>query len=779
MTPALLLLLALVSAPPPASDAAGPSFLRELSETRGYRAGLPSRATVTPGGAEAIFLRSGPRSGVMSLFATDVASGKTRELITAETLLASEPEELSDAEKARLERQRITARGITHYELALDGRIILASLGGRLYAVDRTTGEKRRMPLPQGALDPRLSPDGEKVAFVSGGELHVLDIAAGKARALTSGATEWKTHGLAEFVAQEEMDRREGYWWSPDSRSLAFEEADDTEVEKLSIQDPARPERRPVQFAYPRAGRQNTRVRMGVVGVDGGAPVWIDWDREAYPYLAQVRWQKGAPPLLVVQNRAQTEEAVLRADPASGKTSVLLVEKDAAWLNLNDGALRWMPDGSGFLWFTERGGGAEIELRSPDGKRVSGVVPREYGYVGMAGVSEDGEVWFLGTRGDPTRERLFRVRPGAEPVEVVLPGEAPVGLSARVADGGKVLVVSSSRPGEGSRLSIVGPDGGERVRLPSVAVEPPFRSRPEVRQVGNRGLWTSLVRPRDFRPGVKYPVIVQVYGGPTGLSPLGLHGSSPRSQWTADQGFLVVKVVNRGETARLGREFERAVKGDLAGPALADQAEALSALAAVVPEIDLARVGISGWSFGGYMAALAALRRPDVYRAAVAGAPVADWRDYDTLLHRALPGPARGGAGGLRPELAHAPGGQGPRPAAPRARHGRRQRLPAPLAEAGRRPLPGRRPAQLRAARQRDPPRGRSRHGRTAGRDGDPLLPREPGRPAPLTPWPGAPRGRSSSTSTRSGPTPSPPGRCAPWGVRARCSVPGPMVHCA
>jgi len=620
-----------------------PSFLREQAETRGYRAGLPSRATVVPGGAEVVFLRSGPRSGVLSLFATDVATGKTRELLTAEALLASESGELSDAEKARLERQRITARGITHYALSQDGRTLIASLGGRVYAVDRVSGEKRRLPVPQGSLDPRLSPDGKLLAFVSEGELHVLDLATGKVRALTTGATEWKTHGLAEFVAQEEMDRSEGYWWSPDARSLAFEEADDTEVEKLSIQDPARPERRPVQFAYPRAGRQNTRVRMGVVGVEGGAPTWIDWDRERYPYLAQVRWQKGAPLLLVVENRTQTEAVVLRADAATGKTAVLLVEKDPAWLNLNEAALRWMPDGSGFLWFTERNGGAELELRAPDGTRASDVAPLASGYVGLAGVSDDGEVWFLGTRGDPTRDRLFRVRPGKAPVEVVVSAEPLTGLGAKVADGGKALLVTSSRTGEGSRTALVGPDGKERVLLPSVAVEPPFRSRPEVRQVGKRGLWTSLVRPRDFRPGVKYPVIVQVYGGPTRFSPMGLRTGSPRAQWTADQGFLVVKVVNRGETARLGRAFERAVKGDLAGPALEDQAEALSELAAVVPELDLSRVGISGWSFGGYMAALAALKRPDVYRAAMAGAPVVDWRDYDTFYterYLGLPGEA-------------------------------------------------------------------------------------------------------------------------------------------
>ncbi|MEY2669479.1 MAG: hypothetical protein RJA59_2117 [Pseudomonadota bacterium] len=630
MTTALLLGLVLLAPPSPAPSPDAPSFLREYAETRGYRSGSPSRATVVPGSGEVIFLRSGPRSGVLSLFATDVATGKTRELLTAEALLASEPGELSDAEKARLERQRITARGITHYQLSQDGTILVASLGGRVYAVDRATGEKRRLPVPAGALDPRLSPDGKLLAFVSGGELHVLDLASGKARALTTGATEWKTHGLAEFVAQEEMDRPEGYWWAPDSGSLAFEEADDTAVEKLSIQDPARPERRPVQFAYPRAGRENTRVRLGVVAVAGGAPTWIEWDRARYPYLAQVRWQKGAPLLLLVQDRTQTEEAVLRADAATGKTTVLLVEKDPAWLNLNAAALRWMPDGSGFLWFTERNGGAELELRAPDGTRLADVAPPAFGYVGLAGVSDAGEVWFQGTRGDPTRDRLFRVRPGSAPVEVVLPGAPHAALMAKLADGGRSILVTSTRDGEGSRATLVTPDGKEKVELPSVAIEPPFRSRPEVRQVGKRGLWTSLVRPRDFRPGVKYPVIVQVYGGPTRLSSMGLHSGSPRTQWVADQGFLVVKIVNRGETGRLGRDFERAVKGDLAGPTLADQAEGLVALAAVVPEIDLSRVGVSGWSFGGYMAALAALARPDLFRAAMAGAPVVDWADYDT-----------------------------------------------------------------------------------------------------------------------------------------------------
>jgi dipeptidyl-peptidase-4 len=629
MTPALLLVLVLLASPPPASPPGEPGFLRELAETRGYRAGTPSRPVVAPGGEEVLFLRSGPRSGVQSLFATEVATGATREILTAEALLGAEAAELTDAEKARLERQRITARGITHFELSRDGRTILASLGGRVYAVERPGGKARRLPLPQGALDPRLSPDGKLVAFVAGGELHVLDLATGKVTALTSGATEWRTHGLAEFVAQEEMHRSEGYWWSPDSAWLAFEEADDTAVEKLSIQDPARPEKAPVRFAYPRAGKGNTRVRLGLVAASGGPVTWVDWDRERYPYLAQVRWEKENPLLLVVMDRAQGEEAVLRADPATGRATVLHVEKDPAWLNLDEASLRALPGGSGFLWYTERNGGAELELRGLDGARKADVAPLASGFTGLAGVADDGEVWFLGTGGDASRDRLYRARPGSAPEEVVLPGAPPASLSARIGDGGRALLATVSRPGETGFTALLAPDGKERVRLPSVAVEPPFRPVPEVRQLG--GLWTSLVRPRDFRPGVKYPVIVEVYGGPLHLTPLRLRSASPLAQWKADQGFLVVKIVNRGETARQGRAFERAVRGDLAGPALEDQVAGLKALAALVPEMDLDRVGITGWSFGGTMSTLAALRRPDVYKAAVAGAPVTEWRDYDTF----------------------------------------------------------------------------------------------------------------------------------------------------
>jgi dipeptidyl-peptidase-4 len=612
----------------PAPGGADDGFLRLYAETRGFRAGRPTSVKVVPGASVVLFLRSGPRSRVQALHAMRLPSGETWEIVSEDGLSAGGAAEPGGAERARLERQRITARGVTAFQLSTDGETILASAGGRHLLVDRPGGRLRELALPVGALDPRLSPDARRVAYVADRELHVLDLASGEARQLTRGAGESVTRGLAEFVAQEEMGRQEGYWWSPDSRLLLFQETDEEPVEKLAIPDPAHPELAAPRFAYPRAGRENARVRLGVVSASGGEVRWLEWDRERYPYLARVRWEEGGPPLVLVQNRAQTEEALFALDPGAGAWTRLLVEDDPSWLNLHPDLPRWLPDGSGFLWFTERNGAAELELRRPSGSLAESLVAPG-GFVGLAGIDpSSGWIYYTSTRLDPTQDRVYRVRPGSRPEEVPIQVERPTSISAELARDGSALVVSATGP-DGVRRSVHRPDGTAIAAVPSVAADPPLRPGVEVRRVGPRGLWASVVKPRDFRPGRRYPVLVEVYGGPVHLEPV-LRQDKVLSQWKADQGFIVVSVLNRGATMRLGRSFERAVKGDFAGPTLDDQVDGLRALAAEIPEMDLSRVGITGWSFGGYMAALAVLRRPDVFHAAVAGAPVADWRDYDT-----------------------------------------------------------------------------------------------------------------------------------------------------
>ncbi len=607
-------------------------FLRQYAETRRFANGRPASARLAPGGDAVLFLRSPPRSPVQSLWETDLGTGRTRLLADPEAALAGAAARLSAAERARLERQRITARGFTHFELARDGRTVLLGLGGRLLALDRASGAGTVLPAGEGALAPRLSPDGGRVAYVRDGDLHVLGLRARRERRLTRARAPWVSHGLAEFVAQEEMHRAEGFWWSPDGRRVAVQETDEREVDQLVLADPMHPDREPHRLAYPRAGRANARVRLGVVPAAGGRIAWIRWDARRWPYLAAARWDAGGPLVLLVQDRAQRSERLLAADPRSGATRLLLEERDDAWLNLVPGMPRWLEDGRGFLWVTERRGAPELELRGPRGEPRAGLVGPALGFVALCGADARGTIYFTCCGDDPTGERLFRVREGEEPEPIPLPDDEPSHVSASVADDGSALLVTRATASRLPRTEALRPDGTLVAELPSVAERPPFLPRVELRKVGQgEGLWTALVRPRGAAAGARLPVVVSVYGGPlpAAYTPMGAsHAPRLLDQWLADRGFLVFSADGRG-TPRRGRAFERAIRGDLTLP-LDDQVTALRALAREVPEMDLGRVGIVGWSFGGYLAALAAMRRPDVFRAAVAGAPVVDFAAYDT-----------------------------------------------------------------------------------------------------------------------------------------------------
>ncbi|WP_242339286.1 MULTISPECIES: S9 family peptidase [Anaeromyxobacter] len=621
----LLCSLFLAAAQPPVPPPQAP-FLTQLAETRGFRAGRPTRVTLARDGQHALFLRSGPRTAVQSLYETDLRTGETRELLSP-AALAGGALAPTAAEAARLERQRILARGITHYAASPDGRRIAFALGGRLWLLERATGRAAPVAGADGVLDPRLSPDGGALAFVKDRDLHVLELASGRTRRITRARSASITNGLAEFVAQEEMGRQEGYWWSPDGRRLAYAEVDVAPVQRLALCDPARPEARCEDVAYPRAGTPNAAVRLAVVPASGGRPVLVRWDREAFPYLATVRWEAGGPLALVVQNRAQTELRLLAADPATGATRVLLDERDEAWVELFQAFPRFRRDGS-FYWETERNGAPEVELRGADGALRASVVPASSGFVDLAGYDRDEDELVYTAAPDPTRTVVQRVRRGGPPETLALGEDGPALARAVAAEKGGAVAVTWTTLTHAARTTVFARGGERLAELPSVAEEPPFAPTTELRRVGaGEGLWTAVVRPRGAAPGAKLPVVVDVYGGPSG--PRAVRAPLLAEQWLADQGFLVVRIDGRGTTGR-GRAFSRAVKGDFSSIVLEDQIAGLRALAAELPELDLGRVGITGWSFGGYASALAVLRRPDVFHAAVAGAPVSEWRDYDT-----------------------------------------------------------------------------------------------------------------------------------------------------
>lgn len=620
---------ALTQHAPTPMPSAPDTFLRDYAETRRFMSGRPLSARVTPDEKTVLFLRGQPRAPIQTLFAFDVASGETREVLTPESILRGAEETLTAEEKARRERMRVTARGFTSYQLSEDGTHILVPLSGKLYLVERASGKSVELKTGEGVIDPRFSSDGKQVGYVRGHDVYRLEVASNTEHRVTQGGTAELTHGLAEFVAQEEMSRFSGWWWSPDARALAYTESDTAGVEKLSLVDVMHPERAAETPSYPRAGKANAKVRLGVIPATGGTTVWVKWDAEKYPYLATVVWPKKGPLTVLVQNRAQTQQTLLAVDTASGATRELLTEKDDAWLELEQTFPLWLEGGSSFLWYTERNGGPEVELRAADGSLTRSLVKPEAGYRSFARYVEKERALYFNGGPNPTESYLWRVRDGGAPEQVRpgLTGEAvETGAVSRT---GAVLLFSHASPTSMPRTYVARADGSRVGELPSVAVEPPFTPRVEYRELGPLMFQSSLVRPRDAKPGEKLPVIVEVYGGPTVTV---VHKSmAPHllSQWMADQGYLIARFDNRGTPLR-GAQWQRAVHLDFSGVTLEDQASAVEALAAEVPEVDAARVGIEGWSFGGYMAALAVLKRPDVFKAAVSGAPVVDWLDYDT-----------------------------------------------------------------------------------------------------------------------------------------------------
>ncbi|MFI5336686.1 MAG: DPP IV N-terminal domain-containing protein, partial [Opitutales bacterium] len=614
-----------------AAEDAALQYFRDLAETRNYTLGRPVSPRLTPDGATAVFLRAAPRNPTLRLYQCDVATGAERELLTPEQILGRGEEKLSAEEKARRERQRQSLKGFTDFRMSRDGTRLLVTLSGRLYLVDRATGKFRALP-GSGWIDPRFSPDGRFVSAVQARELHLIDPATGTEHALTTGATATLSHGVAEFVAQEEMKRDEGYWWSPDSSTLLYQETDESAVEVRHIADPLHPEEPPIEFFYPKAGSPNARVRLGLLARDGAGPTrWIAWDNIKYPYLARVVWDKPRAPLtLLVQNREQTRQCLLAVDPVTGATRELLTESDAAWLNLDyeTELPLWLEDGRSFLWTTEQRGAWQVELRDDTGRLVRELTPVTYSYRGLVNVDEAaGNILVRGSL-DSREVQLWRFPLSGGPGEALTHER---GQHGAIASRGTNRVVHTFDLFDGRYgVEVMSAEGRTLATLAGKAENPPALPTTELTQARSLPAFDAAVtRPRNFQPGRLYPVILSVYAGPTAKRVNALIRDYFPDQWMADQGYVVVRLDGRG-TPWKGRDWERVIKGNLIDVPLHDQIAGLQALAGQYPEIDLTRVGVTGWSFGGYFSAMATIRRPDVFRAGVAGAPVITWENYDT-----------------------------------------------------------------------------------------------------------------------------------------------------
>lgn len=635
---------------------------------------VPTSVRFSPDGRVVTHLLAEPGTLQQSLVVVDVATGRGRIVPTPGT--AVDEATISLEEKLRRERARELAVGVTRHQWAAAADRVLVPMSDGLWVLDGLADgrdEPARLVLSAddvegGILDAALSADGRRIGFVAGGEVHVLDVDSGRSTPVTSGAAvAGRTNGLAEYVAQEEMGRAEGFWLSPDGSQVAFCEVDETHIPVYrivhqgsdAVGDGAQEDHR-----YPFAGQANARVRVGVVPADGSgaaAPRWLDLDATDIGddrYVARATWVADGVLVVQLQSRDQTRLDVVRYDVASHGADIpgtlLWSERSDVWINLHD-VLRPLPGGA-LLWASERTGTAHLEVREADGSLRHVLTEGPWVVTDVVAAGER-EVWFRSTSSSPLERHVHRV-----PLDASAPPEQLTdlpGVHGAVAhpDSG-AWVHTWSTPTDPPRTVLRPANGGEPVVLhdgaddPLVAelalVPPVLRTvATDPLQAGGEAteLHAAVYRPDGDGP---FPTVVWVYGGP--------HAQLVTRSWTTtvamraqllrQEGFCVAVVDGRGSTAR-GLAFEAALRHRMGTVEVDDQVRLVEDLVAD-GTTDPARVGIYGWSYGGYLSLMCLARRPDVFRAACAGAPVTSWDGYDTHYTEHYMGTPAGNPDGYR-----------------------------------------------------------------------------------------------------------------------------------
>lgn len=615
---------------------------------------VPVSVRFSPDGKLVTFLFSEEGTLTRQLSAFDPARGE-RFLLVRPPGAGETDANISREEALRRERQRQRGFGVTSFAWSQRGETLLVPIRGALYVQRGAEGSLRRLTEEEPpCIDPQLNADGTAVAFVRAGELYSLDLLRDDAVPvrLTFDATppgageQLLTNGLAEFVAQEEMGRQSGFWWSPDGRFLAFEQVDNAPVTPYTIvhQGEARPDSE--THRYPFAGEANARVRLAVVRAEGGTvrPLPLPGVEDADGYLARVNWAPDGCLLVQVISRDQRRLELRRIDPAAGSSATLLVETAGDWLNLHDD-LRCIPlaDARGeyptdlyeILWSSERTGARQLYLYDRDGREARQLTPGPWPVDGVVDLDEKRRsVAFAGSE-DPLDMHLWRVSldgGGAERLTT-----EPGMHSAVFAPGHRRFVERFESLQTPPRLTLRDLDAGTAQTV--FGVDDPEIARlgllpPEIVSFAARDgetLYGAIYRPPRLEPGRGYPVLVEVYGGPhVQLVNRGWAQTVDlRAQYLARQGFLVFKADNRG-SARRGHPFEAALFRRMGGVEVDDQVDGVRFLA-TLPEADTSRVGVYGWSYGGYLTLMCLVRAPDVFTAGVAGAPVTSWDGYDTF----------------------------------------------------------------------------------------------------------------------------------------------------
>ena len=630
--------------------AAAAAGCAELTIDRIYGGGslsgpTPSRLTIAPDGARVTFLRAKPDDqNTFDLWEYNVRAARTRLLVDSTTLQAGK-EELSDAEKARRERARIAGRhGIVDYTWAPDGRKILFPLGGKLYLYDLTAAPDRATRLLDTggeALDAQVSPRGHYVSYVRAQNLWVIDLATGTPRQLTSDGGGVVHNGEAEFVAQEEMDRFHGYWWAPDESAIAFERFDESKVAVMKRLEIYADRSETIEQRYPSAGTANVEVKLGLIAPVGGVVRWIHLGPNTDIYLARVDWLPDGKRLSYqLMQRSQQQLDLKLVDATSLAQRTLLTETSDTWIDLNDD-LRFLEHQDAFIWGSDRSGNHHLYLYTLDGTLQHPISSGDWNIDRVRALDERNGLVYLESNHDFVPDRqLYALRVDGSTAQT--PRRISAGDGMHAVEFGKdprVYVDTHSDPNTPPQVSVHAADGRflawiEQNRLDEHHPYWPYREGHIVPEFGTltaadgQMLYYRVLKPLHVDPNARYPVFDTYYGGP--------HGQVVTRGWAdyfaeymAQHGYVVFSLDNRG-MARRGRRFSDGIYRQFGQVEVEDQVAGIHWLKQQ-PWVDGARIGVFGWSYGGYLTAMLLAKASDDIAAGVAVAPVIDWKLYDTF----------------------------------------------------------------------------------------------------------------------------------------------------
>ena len=601
------------------------TFPRQYARTQRLTLGEPRNIVVSPDGKRVLFLRSAAGNDtVNSLWLchternTETCIADIRALLTG---TSSENE--SAQERARRERAREGAAGIVSFSCDSEVQQVAFAVSGRLFVSDMHGAHEIAVknPAPGTMYDARISPDGKHIAYVRGSALFVCDM-QGNEECLTSETATDVTWGVAEFVAAEEMNRQRGYWWSPNSDALVVERVDNSPIQLITIADPSQPTVEPQARRYPFAGTNNARTSLHIIDLQKRSTD-IRWDADAFEYLTSVQWNK-AGLIISVMSRDQQLLDIRRVHVATGETESLHVERDDKWVELVAGGPLLVAENT-LLWCGERNGARAILLNNvvitPPHIQVRGIISANADHVTFSGNPLD----------QPHVLHAWTVNVATHELAQLTHDD---GIHTAATGADTIVVRSATMQHPRSRTLV-----NNHHELLNNAEQSLLNVNVSFHRVGKRNISTAIVLPENH-DGSALPVLFDPYGGPHAQRVVSSSMAFTAAQWFANQGFCVVIADGSGTPGR-GSEWEREVYHDLATAVLSDQIDVLAHLHEIAPCADTTRVAIRGWSFGGYLAALAVLRAPQHFHVAIAGAPVTEWKLYDTFYtERYLGNPA-------------------------------------------------------------------------------------------------------------------------------------------